>query len=209
MSLKFNFTVEKLKECAKRNRQPENLHAALIKLLPKYDIDTVDRVAAFLAQCGHESLDFTVLRENLNYSARGLRITFKKYFKDDMTALRYERKPEMIANRVYANRMGNGNEASGDGWKFRGRGAIQLTGKENYSNFAKSINMSIDETIKHLETLEGALESACWFWKKNGLNEIADRKDIVLMTRRINGGNIGLEDRRKHYEHNLKVLNND
>jgi putative chitinase len=209
MSLKFNFTVEKLKECAKRNRQPENLHAALIKLLPKYDIDTVDRVAAFLAQCGHESLDFTVLRENLNYSARGLRITFKKYFKDDMTALKYERKPEMIANRVYANRMGNGNEASGDGWKFRGRGAIQLTGKENYSNFAKSINMSIDETIKHLETLEGALESACWFWKKNGLNEIADRKDIVLMTRRINGGNIGLEDRRKHYEHNLKVLNND
>lgn len=206
MSLKFNLTVEKLKECVARNKQPENLHAALITLLPKYDIDTVDRVAAFLAQCGHESLDFTVLRENLNYSAKGLRATFKRYFKDDATALKYERKPEMIANRVYANRMGNGDEASGDGWKYRGRGAIQLTGKENYSNFAKSIEKPIEETIQYLETLEGALESACWFWKRNGLNEIADKKDIVLMTKRINGGTIGLEDRRKHYEHNLKVL---
>lgn len=206
MPLKFNLTVEKLKECVARNKQPENLHAALITLLPKYDIDTVDRVAAFLAQCGHESLDFTVLRENLNYSAKGLRATFKRYFKDDATALKYERKPEMIANRVYANRMGNGDEASGDGWKYRGRGAIQLTGKENYSNFAKSIEKPIEETIQYLETLEGALESACWFWKRNGLNEIADKKDIVLMTKRINGGTIGLEDRRKHYEHNLKVL---
>lgn len=206
MPLKFNLTVEKLKECVARNKQPENLHAALITLLPKYDIDTVDRVAAFLAQCGHESLDFTVLRENLNYSAKGLRATFKRYFKDDATALKYERKPEMIANRVYANRMGNGDEASGDGWKYRGRGAIQLTGKENYSNFAKSIEKPIEETIQYLETLEGALESACWFWKRNGLNKIADKKDIVLMTKRINGGTIGLEDRRKHYEHNLKVL---
>jgi putative chitinase len=112
----------------------------------------------------------------------------------------------MIANRVYASRMGNGNEASGDGYKYRGRGAIQLTGRDNYSAFATAIGKSIDETIAYLETLDGAIESACWFWKKNGLNEIADKKDILAMTKRINGGTIGLEDRKKHYEHNLKVL---
>jgi putative chitinase len=172
----------------------------------KYEINTKERVAGFLAQCGHESLDFTVLKENLNYGAKGLRGTFGKYFPDDATAAKYERKPEMIANRVYASRMGNGNEASGDGYKFRGRGAIQLTGCSNYTAFAKDVGKTIDETIVYLETLEGAIESACWFWKKNGLNEIADKKDITLMTKRINGGTIGLEDRKKHWEKNLQVL---
>ena len=142
----------------------------------------------------------------MNYGAKGLRGTFKKYFPDDATAAKYERKPEMIANRVYASRMGNGNEASGDGYKFRGRGAIQLTGCANYTAFAKDVGKTIDETIVYLETLEGAIESACWFWKKNGLNEIADKKDITLMTKRINGGTIGLEDRKKHWEKNLQVL---
>jgi len=172
----------------------------------KYEINTKERVAGFLAQCGHESLDFTVLKENLNYGAKGLRGTFGKYFPDDATAAKYERKPEMIANRVYASRMGNGNEASGDGYKYRGRGAIQLTGCSNYTAFAKDIGKTIDETIIYLETLEGAIESACWFWKKNGLNEIADKKDITLMTKRINGGTIGLEDRTKHWNNNLQVL---
>jgi len=125
---------------------------------------------------------------------------------DDATAAKSERKPEMIANRVYASRMGNGPESSGEGFKFRGRGAIQLTGKENYTKFAQSVGKTIDETIAYLETLEGAIESACWFWKTNGLNAICDADDIVKMTKRINGGTIGLEDRKSHYEKAKKVL---
>ena len=132
--------------------------------------------------------------------------TFKKYFPDEATALKYERKPEMIANKVYADRMGNGDERSGDGYKFRGRGAIQLTGKNNYTKFAASIGKPLDETIIHLETFAGALESACWFWNTNGLNETCDKDDIILMTKKINGGTIGLEDRKKHYEANKKIF---
>jgi putative chitinase len=198
--------LEKLKKCVPNNKDHAGLLNAFNKVFEKYEINTKERVAGFLAQCGHESLDFTVLKENLNYGAKGLRGTFSKYFPDDATAAKYERKPEMIANRVYASRMGNGNEASGDGYKYRGRGAIQLTGCANYTAFAKDIGKSIDETITYLETLEGAIESACWFWKKNGLNEIADKKDITLMTKRINGGTIGLEDRTKHWNNNLQVL---
>jgi putative chitinase len=198
--------LEKLKKCVPNNKNHAGLLDAFNKVFEKYEINTKERVAGFLAQCGHESLDFTVLKENLNYGAKGLRGTFSKYFPDDATAAKYERKPEMIANRVYASRMGNGNEASGDGYKFRGRGAIQLTGCSNYTAFAKDVGKTIDETIVYLETLEGAIESACWFWKKNGLNEIADKKDITLMTKRINGGTIGLEDRKKHWEKNLQVL---
>ena len=198
--------LEKLKKCVPNNKDHAGLLNAFNKVFEKYEINTKERVAGFLAQCGHESLDFTVLKENLNYGAKGLRGTFKKYFPDDATAAKYERKPEMIANRVYASRMGNGNEASGDGYKYRGRGAIQLTGCANYTAFAKDVGKTIDETIVYLETLEGAIESACWFWKKNGLNEIADKKDITLMTKRINGGTICLEDRKKHWEKNLQVL---
>ena len=198
--------LEKLKKCVPNNKDHAGLMNAFNKVFEKYEINTKERVAGFLAQCGHESLDFTVLKENLNYGAKGLRGTFGKYFPDDATAAKYERKPEMIANRVYASRMGNGNEASGDGYKYRGRGAIQLTGCSNYTAFAKDIGKTIDETITYLETLEGAIESACWFWKKNGLNEIADKKDITLMTKRINGGTIGLEDRTKHWNNNLQVL---
>jgi len=198
--------LEKLKKCVPNNKDHAGLLNAFNKVFEKYQINTKERVAGFLAQCGHESLDFTVLKENLNYGAKGLRGTFGKYFPDDATAAKYERKPEMIANRVYASRMGNGNEASGDGYKYRGRGAIQLTGHDNYTAFAKDIGKTIDETIAYLETIEGAIESACWFWKKNGLNEIADKKDITLMTKRINGGTIGLEDRTKHWNNNLQVL---
>jgi putative chitinase len=198
--------LEKLKKCVPNNKDHAGLLNAFNKVFEKYQINTKERVAGFLAQCGHESLDFTVLKENLNYGAKGLRGTFSKYFPDDATAAKYERKPEMIANRVYASRMGNGNEASGDGYKYRGRGAIQLTGCSNYTAFAKDIGKTIDETIVYLETLEGAIESACWFWKKNGLNEVADKKDITLMTKKINGGTIGLEDRTKHWNNNLQVL---
>lgn len=199
-------TKEQLDKITTRNKNNDALAAALNKYLSKYEINTVNRIAGFLAQCGHESLDFTVLRENLNYGAKGLMVTFKKYFPDEATAKKYERKPEAIANRVYANRMGNGPESSGDGWKHRGRGAIQLTGKDNYTRFAAAIDKNIDETIAHLETLDGAIESACWFWKTNKLNVFCDKDDIVGMTKLINGGTIGLDDRRSHYEIAKKVL---
>ena len=206
MAFSFDFTADKLKKCVPNNKNPNDLFKALESVLPKYDITTKERVAGFLAQCGHESNEFTVLKENLNYGAKGLRATFSKYFPDDATAAKYEKQPEKIANKIYGGRMGNGPEASGDGYKYRGRGAIQLTGHDNYKAFSTAIGKSIDETITYLETLAGAIESAAWFWKKNGLNEIADKKDLVLMTKRINGGTIGLEDRKKHWEHALDVF---
>jgi putative chitinase len=206
MSFEFEFTEEKLKKCVSKNKNIHDLYEALNTVLPKYEINTVDRVAAFLAQCGHESLDFTVLQENLNYGAKGLMGLFKKYFPNEALAKEYERKPEKIANKIYANRMGNGPESSGDGWAHRGRGAIQLTGKLNYQAFANSIGLTLDDAIHYCETMDGAIESACWFWNKNKLNAIADKNDIVLLTKKINGGTIGLEDRKKHWEHNKEVL---
>ena len=206
MSFEFDFTEEKLKKCLSRNKNPRDLFVSLEKVLPKYEITTVERVAAFLAQCGHESLDFTVLQENLNYGAKGLLGLFKKYFPNEALAKQYERKPEKIANKIYANRMGNGPEESGDGWAHRGRGAIQLTGKLNYQAFANSIGLTLEDAITYCATMDGAIESACWFWQKNKLNAIADKKDVLAITKKINGGTIGLEDRKKHYEHNLKVL---
>lgn len=199
-------TKEQLDKITTRNKNNDALAAALNKYLSKYEINTVNRIAGFLAQCGHESRDFTVLRENLNYGADGLIATFKKYFPDMATAKKYERKPEAIANRVYANRLGNGPESSGDGWKYRGRGAIQLTGKDNYTRFAAAIDKTVDETIAHLETLDGAIESACWFWKTNKLNVFCDKDDIIGMSKRVNGGTNGLEERKAHYEIAKKVL---
>jgi putative chitinase len=163
-------------------------------------------VAGFLSQCGHESNDFTVLRENLNYSAEGLNKTFKKYFPTVESAQPYARQPEKIANKVYANRMGNGPESSGDGFKYRGRGAIQLTGHDNYKAFADAIGKTIDDTVAYCETLEGAIESACWFWKGHGLNALADAQDVLGMTRRINGGTVGLDDRQKRWDNALAAL---
>ena len=187
-------------------KYPQDLAEALTEQFEKYEINTVNRAAGFLAQCGHESNGFTVLKENLNYSAEGLNKIFKKYFPTLESAQPYARNPEKIANKVYANRMSNGDEASGDGYKFRGRGAIQLTGRDNYSQFAKAVGLTLDEAVADLETLDGAIESACWFWKKNGLNAICDKDDIVTMTKRINGGTIGLDDRKKHYNHAKHVL---
>jgi putative chitinase len=202
----FNLTEAQVAKCASRNKTPKVLAEALNKVLPKYEIDTAVRVAAFMAQCGHESADFTTLKENLNYGAKGLRGTWPKRFPDDATAAKYERKPEMIANKVYSDRMGNGPEASGEGWKYRGRGAIQLTGKANYTAFAKDIGKTVEEAIVYLETLEGAIESACWFWKKNGLNAVADTKDMKLATKKINGGDLGLAERTDHFNKNLTYL---
>jgi putative chitinase len=158
------------------------------------------RLAGFLAQVAHESGGFTAVKENLNYSAKGLMGTFKKYFPDEATAKLYERKPEKIANKVYANRMNNGDEASGDGYRFCGRGLIQLTGRANYTKFANDLGMSIEDTIAYLETPNGAVASAGWFWDNNNLNQYCDSGDFVTLTKRINGGTIGLADRQHHFE---------
>lgn len=179
---------------------------ALNQLLPDYEINTPKRIAAFIAQCAHESGGFKFLSENLNYRAESLMKTFPKYFHTKELANEYARKPQKIANRVYANRMGNGDEKSGDGFKYRGRGLIQLTGKDNYTWFAASLEISVEEASEYLETFEGAAQSACWFWEINNLNKEADAGDIKAMTRKINGGFIGLDDRIKHYKHALHVL---
>ena len=131
---------------------------------------------------------------------------FKKYFPTEELANAYARQPQRIANRVYANRMGNGPEESGDGWKFAGKGLIQLTGKDNYTRYAQSLEISLDEASEHLTTFEGCVQSACWFWEANNLNQYADNGDMLTMTKRINGGTIGLDDRIKHYKHALQVL---
>lgn len=158
------------------------------------------RLAGFLAQIAHESGGFNFVKENLNYSAKGLMGTFKKYFPTEAIAKEYERKPEKIANRVYANRMSNGDEASGDGYRFCGRGLIQLTGRANYTKFAQDLGMSIEDTVAYLETPNGAVASAGWFWDNNNLNQYCDSGDFVMLTKRINGGTIGIEDRKHHYE---------
>jgi len=205
--MKFNYTEEMTKELLHGNGEYEEWHEYIVDMLPEYDIDTEDRVAGFIAQCAHESNNFRVIKENLNYSAKALDAIFPKYFKRaGRDAQQYHRQPEKIANVIYANRMDNGDTASGDGWKFRGRGIIQLTGRYNYTQFAKSINSGLRATVEYLSTKKGALESACWYWSTNGLNKHADNQDILMMTKRINGGTIGLEDRKKHYAHALEVL---
>jgi len=205
----MELTKQQLKELLPKNPYIDNWHHALSILLPDYDINTPKRVAAFIAQCAHESGGFMVLKENLNYKAASLRKLFGKYFPNDQIAAEYASKPnkqEAIANRIYASRMGNGDEASGDGYKYCGRGLIQLTGKSNYIAFAESLEISPEEAAEYLATFEGAAQSACWFWETNNLNQWADKGDIVTLTKRINGGTIGLEDRIKHYEHALHVL---
>ena len=202
-------TLSQLKQLLPKNPYVEHWHHALEQLFPDYDINTPRRMAAFIAQCAHESGGFMVLKENLNYKAATLRKIFPKYFPNDQIAQEYASKPNKqvaIASKVYANRMGNGDEASQEGWKFCGRGLIQLTGKSNYQAFADSLEMSIDDVPEYLATFEGAAQSACWFWETNKLNQWADAGDILTLTKRINGGTIGLEDRKKHYDHALHVL---
>jgi putative chitinase len=206
MSFTFNFTKEQLKEMIPKNPYVDQWFEAIYEILPEYEITTPQRVAAFLAQCAHESGGFVFLKENLNYKAASLRRVFPKYFPDDAIAAQYAGKGEMIANRVYANRMGNGDEASGDGFRYCGRGLIQLTGKNNYTFFAGSLDIPVEEASEYLQTFEGAVQSACFFWEQNKLNQWADAGDILTLTKRINGGTIGLEDRIKHYQHALHIF---
>jgi putative chitinase len=202
----MQITQEQLGACIGNNPYLDHWTDALNKILPDYGIDTPQRVAAFVAQAAHESGNFTALHENLNYRAVTLRKVFPKYFPTDEMAAQYAQQPERIANRVYANRMGNGPEESGDGFRYCGRGLIQLTGQQNYQNFADSIETPLDQIPDFLQTFEGAVQSACWFWENNNLNQYADTDDILTMTKRINGGTIGLEDRKQHYEHAKHVF---
>ena len=204
--MSFAFTTEQLSSVIGNNPDLAGWYDALSSILPTYEIDSPQRVAAFIAQCTHESGGFKRLKENLNYKAESLRRVFPKYFPTDELAQEYAHKQEQIANRVYGGRMGNGDESSGDGFRYCGRGLIQLTGRNNYTKFAESIGMAVEEVPALLETFEGAVKSACWFWKTNNLNQYADAGDILTMTKRINGGTIGLEDRIKHYNHALEVF---
>jgi putative chitinase len=190
--------LEKLK-----GHVPDTVIAQIPGVMEKFQINTPLRLAHFLAQCGHESGGFRLTKENLNYSAKGLMGIFKKYFPTEALAKSYERKPEKIANKVYSSRMGNGDEASGDGAKFCGRGYIQLTGKDNYTAFGKSINEDIAANPTWVAE-KYALLSAAWFFNKNGLHKLADggATDAVVtsITKRVNGGTIGLPDRIKHFK---------
>jgi putative chitinase len=181
-----------------KTKIPANVLEQIPDIEAKFGLNSNIRLAHFLSQCAHESGNFKIFTENLNYSAKGLRSIFGKYFKDDASALAFERKPEKIANRVYSSRMGNGDEASGDGWKFRGRGYIQLTGKDNYTQFDKSV---ADDILANpdLVATKYPLMSAAFFFERNNLWKIcdggADKEDVIALTKRINGGTHGLEDR--------------
>jgi putative chitinase len=182
---------------------PDKVIDQIPEVMQKFGVNTPLRLAHFLAQCGHESGGFKLTQENLNYSAKGLMGIFKKYFPTEAIANQYARKPEKIANRVYGGRMGNGAEASGEGYKFRGRGYIQLTGKQNYTAFDASVPESIVDNPDLVAT-KYPLASAAWFWSKNGLNTIADQgastEVVTKATKRVNGGTIGLADRIKHFK---------
>ena len=204
-------TASQFKELFPNCKDPDGWVDAMNEVFPKYEINTPERIASFIAQCGHESGGWRVFSENLNYSAKALDAIFGKYFKRAARDSEpYHRQPEKIANVVYANRMANGDTASGDGWKYRGRGPIQLTGKANYSAFAEDMDVDVlDNPDRVSEDKEIALMSAIWYWNKNKLNRYADSGDIKTMTKRINGGYIGLEDRIHHWKEALHMLGSD
>jgi putative chitinase len=188
---------------------PDSVISQIPGIQDKFEINSPLRLAHFLAQCGHESGGFRLVKENLNYSAKGLMGIFKKYFPTEALAKQYERKPEKIANKVYSSRMGNGDEASGDGAKYCGRGFIQLTGKTNYQAFFKSVGVDIN-TDPTLVATQYPLASAAWFFNKNGLHKMADggatTAVVTSITKRVNGGTIGLDDRIKHFNEFYALL---
>lgn len=198
-------TLEQLKKILPINKEVELWLPILNKYLPLYDIASRDRVIMFMTQTSHESTQYTHLEENLNYSQLGLLKIFPKYF-NLADSVSYARQPQKIANKIYANRMGNSIELSGDGWKYRGRGAIQTTGKNSYNGIATLLHKTLDETVKYLTTKEGALESACIFWNDNQLNSFADSHDMIGATKRINGGLISISDRISEYNRISKIL---
>lgn len=199
-------TLEEFNAIVPNNQYAEEWVDSLNRILPTYDINTPLRIAAFMGECYVESNGFREIQENLNYRAESLHITWPKHFPTIEIAEQYQHKPEAIANRAYAGRMGNGDEASGDGWKYHGRGLIQLTGKENYQEFCDSTQMSIDDAPAYLETFDGAVVSACYFWQKHNLNEYADCGNIDEISHIVNGGSLGESERKQHYENARQIL---
>jgi putative chitinase len=178
----------------------------LEEVFHRYEINTPERQAAFIGQCAHESMNFTKLEENMNYSAEGLMKTWPSRFPTLESAKPYHRNPEKIANKVYAGRMGNGPEETGEGWLYHGRGLIQLTGKDNYTLAGDALNMDFIHSPDYVLVPKYAALTAGWYWNKRGLNKEADAKDFTGMTKKINGGTIGLDDRIAHIKHAQEVL---
>ena len=207
-------TLEQFSAMIPSNKDPKAWYDAAIPMFEEYEINTPNRIAGFMAQTSHESLDFTRLTENLNYSEKALNSVFGRYFgkgKNKRDAKDYARNQEKIANYVYqdefrSKRGALGNTNPGDGWLFRGRGIKQLTGRNNYAAFGKSVGMSAEEAAGYVATEKGAMESACWFWKKNKLQKWADKGDNKGLTKAINGGTIGLEDRNSRWDNCLAIL---
>jgi len=203
-------TVDQLRAMIPTNKEVEEWCEELNKALPKYDITTDERIAGFVSQCAHESMDFTAMSENLNYREEALNKVFPRYFgPGKRNAAEYAKNPEKIANYVYMDEFRSsklGNTQPGDGWRFRGRGLKQLTGRDNYTRFAKDYGMTAEEAAAWVETKEGALASALWFWKTNNLNPIADTGNVAALTKKINGGDIGLADRQARYAKAMAAL---
>ena len=203
-------TVDQLRAMIPANKEVEAWCEELNKALPKYGITTDKRIAGFVSQCAHESMDFTAMSENLNYREETLNKVFPRYFgPGKRNAAEYAKNPEKIANYVYMDEFRTsklGNTQPGDGWRFRGRGLKQLTGRDNYTRFAKDYNMTAEEAAVWVETKEGALASALWFWNTNKLNDIADTGNVAALTKKINGGDIGLADRQARYAKAMAAL---
>jgi putative chitinase len=208
MAFQFNFTADVLSSCIDNDNYNDWFQSIFdILSLPVYDITSKLRFAAWIAQCGHESTDFNTIQENLNYRASALLSVFPTHF-NTTEAEAYQHNPEKIANRVYANRLGNGSEESGDGWLFHGRGIIQITGRDNYTKCSQSI-YGDDRLLTNPDLLlqiDGAVRSACWFWQIDNLNVLADASQFESITRRINGGMNGEDDRLDRYQHAISVL---
>ena len=203
-------TVDQLRAMIPTNKEVEEWCEELNKALPKYGITTPERIAGFVSQCAHESQEFQALSENLSYRQETLLKVFPRYFgPGKRNAAEYAKNPEKIANYVYMDEFRTsklGNTQPGDGWRFRGRGLKQLTGRDNYTRFAKDYDMTAEEAAVWVETKEGALASALWFWNTNNLNPIADTGNVAALTKKINGGDIGLADRKQRYDKAMAVL---
>ena len=205
-------TAAQLAAMIPTNKEIDGWCEALNALLPKYEITTPKRIAGFISQCAHESADFKLLEENLNYKEETLNKIFPRYFgPGKRNAAEYARNPEKIANYVYMDEFRSaqgalGNTQPGDGWRFRGRGLKQVTGRSNYTAFGKAFGMSAEQAVDYLQTKEGALASALWFWGSRNLNAVADTGDVAALTKKINGGDIGLDDRRNRYARAIQAL---
>ena len=202
----MQITQEQLNQILHGNAYVEDWCDALNKIFPDYNINTPRRAAGFIGQTYVESMGYTALHENLNYQAASLCRVWPRLFPNMDIANQYAHQPEKIANRAYSSRMGNGDEASGDGWKYCGRGLIQITGHDNYQSFADSLQMNIDDVPEYLTTFEGAVQSACWFWENNNLNQYADAGNIKELSIKINGGTLGLAEREQHCSCAYQIL---